>query len=322
MTSYWELDGAPPLRSTDGTRALLLAVVGGEGDEQDAAIEEVRDLAADAPPGITAAVGGEEAADLDIATTIESDLARAELIAIPITLLLLLLVFGGLVAASLPLFVGVVAVLGTFLSLYVIGSITDVSVYAINLTTALGLGLAIDYSLFIVSRYREELRRGPQRRRRRRARRRDGRADRDHQRAHRRRVARRAARVPAVLPALVRLRRDRRRAAGDGRLGRRPAGAAERRRDPHRRRPRLPAPRPEGRARRLLVPHGAPRDAPPAARGGRGRGRAAVPRRTVPARQLRGARRPRAAGDGAGPRSPTTSSARASAATRPRRSPS
>jgi RND superfamily putative drug exporter len=160
VTSYWELDGAPPLRSTDGTRALLLAVVGGEGDEQDAAIEEVRDLAADAPPGITAAVGGEEAANLDIATTIESDLARAELIAIPITLLLLLLVFGGLVAASLPLFVGVVAVLGTFLSLYVIGSITDVSVYAINLTTALGLGLAIDYSLFIVSRYREELRRG------------------------------------------------------------------------------------------------------------------------------------------------------------------
>ncbi len=78
----------------------------------------------------------------------------------PITLVLLLLVFGGLVAASLPLFVGIIAVLGTFLSLYVIGSLTDVSVYAINLTTALGLGLAIDYSLFIVSRYREELRAG------------------------------------------------------------------------------------------------------------------------------------------------------------------
>ena len=84
--------------------------------------------------------------------------------------------FGGLVAASLPLLVGVVAVLGTFLSLYVIGSLTDVSIYAVNLTTALGLGLAIDYSLFIVSRYREELRAGRSVERRRRARRRDGRA--------------------------------------------------------------------------------------------------------------------------------------------------
>ena len=96
----------------------------------------------------------------DVGETIESDLTRAELIAIPLTLLLLLVVFGGLVAASLPLLVGVLAVLGTFLSLFLIGSVTDVSVYAINLTTALGLGLAIDYSLFVVSRYREELRRG------------------------------------------------------------------------------------------------------------------------------------------------------------------
>jgi len=160
VTSYWDLRGEPALRSTDGARALVLAVVGGEGDDQEAALEEVRDIAAYPPAGITAAVGGEEAANLDVATTIEGDLGRAELIAVPITLLLLLVVFGGLVAASLPLFVGVVAVLGTFLSLYVIGSLTDVSVYAINLTTALGLGLAIDYSLFIVSRYREELRAG------------------------------------------------------------------------------------------------------------------------------------------------------------------
>ena len=127
-------------------------------------IEDIREVAAAAPPGITVTVGGEEAAGLDIGTTIEEDLGRAELIAVPITLLLLLVVFGGLVAASLPLLVGVVAVLGTFLSLYVIGSLTDVSIYAVNLTTALGLGLAIDYSLFIVSRYREELRNGRSRR--------------------------------------------------------------------------------------------------------------------------------------------------------------
>jgi putative drug exporter of the RND superfamily len=160
VSSYWSLDRPAELRSTDGDRALVLASLEADGDDEDAALEAIRDLAATAPPGITAAVGGPDAAGLDISTTIESDLGRAELIAIPLTLILLLFVFRGLVAASLPLFVGVVAVLGTFLSLFVIGSLTDVSVYAINLTTALGLGLAIDYSLFIVSRYREELRAG------------------------------------------------------------------------------------------------------------------------------------------------------------------
>ena len=68
-----------------------------------------------------------------------------------------MIVFGGLVAALLPLSVGVLAVVGTLLILTLLVSITDVSVFALNLTTALGLGLAIDYSLFVVSRYREEL---------------------------------------------------------------------------------------------------------------------------------------------------------------------
>ena len=72
----------------------------------------------------------------DVGHTIEGDLLRAELIAVPLTLLLLLFVFRGVVAASLPMFVGVIAVVGTLLSLFVIGSITDVSIYAINLTTA------------------------------------------------------------------------------------------------------------------------------------------------------------------------------------------
>ena len=71
-----------------------------------------------------------------------------------------MLVFGGLVAAGLPLLVGILAIMGTFLVLFVTASITDVSIYSLNLTTALGLGLAIDYSLFIVSRYREEMHAG------------------------------------------------------------------------------------------------------------------------------------------------------------------
>ena len=159
-TSYWELDGPPALRSDDSTRALMPVVVEADGEDEAASIEALREIAERAPPGIEVAVGGADAVGVDIGTTIEGDLVRAETIAIPVTLVLLLFVFGGLVAASLPLLVGVVAVLGTFLTLYVVGSVTDVSIYAVNLTTALGLGLAIDYSLFIVSRYREELRAG------------------------------------------------------------------------------------------------------------------------------------------------------------------
>jgi putative drug exporter of the RND superfamily len=159
VTSYWELGSPPPLRSTDGSAALVLVDVTADETRAEAALGELRSIVGDLD-GLTVEVGGRDAIFDDIGTTIESDLGRAELIAIPITLLLLIVVFGGLVAASLPLLVGVLAVMGTFLSLFVIGSVTDVSIYAINLTTALGLGLAIDYSLFVVSRYREELRAG------------------------------------------------------------------------------------------------------------------------------------------------------------------
>ena len=159
VTSYWTSGTPPSLRSDAGDSALIVV----DADDAENVIAEAKDLAdqydSDGAP-LSIAVGGGEAVGEEFGTTIEGDMARAESMAIPITLVLLVLVFGGLVAASLPLFVGVIAILGTFLSLYVIGSITDVSIYAINLTTALGLGLAIDYSLFIVSRYREELRNG------------------------------------------------------------------------------------------------------------------------------------------------------------------
>ena len=87
----------------------------------------------------------------------ESDLQRAEMIALPVTLLLLVVVFGSVVAALLPLAVGILAIIGTFAVLQVMTTFTDVSIFSLNLTTALGLGLAIDYSLFVVSRFREEL---------------------------------------------------------------------------------------------------------------------------------------------------------------------
>ena len=88
---------------------------------------------------------------------VERDLLHAEEFAVPLTLLLLLFVFGSLVAAAMPVTIGAVAVVGTLLVLRILNGITPVSIYAVNLTTVLGLGLAIDYSLFIVSRFREEL---------------------------------------------------------------------------------------------------------------------------------------------------------------------
>src|SRR6266511_3968011 len=99
-------------------------------------------------------------ADHGTSDQVERDLARAEMIAVPITLVLLVVVFSSAVAGALPLAVGGFAIVGTLLVLRLLAGLTDVSVYALNLTTALGLGLAIDYSMFIVSRYREELRAG------------------------------------------------------------------------------------------------------------------------------------------------------------------
>ena len=160
VVSYWSLGSPPSLRSTDGDTALVLARVTGDDEQVTERIDLVKEAVTGTQGPFDVLLGGREAVFADVGETIEGDLLRAELIAVPLTLILLLFVFRGLVAAALPMLVGVIAVLGTLLSLFVIGSITDVSLYAINLTTALGLGLAIDYSLFIVSRFREELQAG------------------------------------------------------------------------------------------------------------------------------------------------------------------
>lgn len=155
--SYWTLDNAPPLRSTTGDATLVLGVIAGDDDAVTDAVGEIVDeFAGDRGP-VTVEVGGRAEVFRQVGETIEGDLARAESIAIPLTLALLIAVFGSLVAALLPVGIGVVAVFGAFLVLWLVTGVTDVSVFSINLVTALGLGLAIDYSLFVVSRYREEL---------------------------------------------------------------------------------------------------------------------------------------------------------------------
>jgi RND superfamily putative drug exporter len=156
--SYWSLGNVAPLRSTDGRQALVLGrVLGDEDDLRDAADGIAARFDGRHDDVVTVGVGGFGEVFRQITQQAEVDLQKAEKLSMPVTLLLLLVVFGSAVAAALPLGVGIVAVLGTFLVLTVFTAFTQVSVFALNLTTAMGLGLAIDYSLFIVSRYREEL---------------------------------------------------------------------------------------------------------------------------------------------------------------------
>ncbi|MFN2388282.1 MAG: MMPL family transporter [Actinomycetota bacterium] len=155
--SYWSAGRPPPLKSEDGDKALALLRLAGDEDQVDATADAiVEEFEGDRGP-ISVGIGGTTQVFNEVAETIETDLARAESIALPVTLVLLVVIFGSVVAALLPLAVGVLAILGTFLSLSLIASVTEVSVFSINLTTALGLGLAIDYSLLVVSRFREEL---------------------------------------------------------------------------------------------------------------------------------------------------------------------
>jgi RND superfamily putative drug exporter len=158
--SYWTLGSAPPLKSTDGKQALLLARVKGSDDDVDRLVDRIRADYGGDQGELKVDITGQGPVFHEVGTIIREDLARAEMIAFAITIVLLVLVFGGVIAASLPLIIGIVSILGTMLALRVISSITDVSVYALNMTTVMGLGLAIDYSLFVLSRFREELGKG------------------------------------------------------------------------------------------------------------------------------------------------------------------
>jgi uncharacterized membrane protein YdfJ with MMPL/SSD domain len=148
---------APAGLSEDGRSALVTGTLRASADEEDVADAAL--TAFDGRPGVT--VGGPAVAGLQLSETISEDLARAELLAFPLLFLLSLLFFRGR-AAILPLVVGVTTVLGTFLVLTGINQVYGLSVFALNLVMGLGLGLAIDYTLFLVTRFREELANGAQ----------------------------------------------------------------------------------------------------------------------------------------------------------------
>ncbi|WP_280260812.1 MMPL family transporter [Nocardia abscessus] len=159
VQSYWTTPQplANALRSTDGKSALVVAYL--EGDEtqiQQTAGELERQLAG-VSDGVTVRQGGIAAIYHDVTEQTTRDLALAEGVAVPLSMIVLILVFGSLVAAALPLTIGIFAILATLAILRLFTLFTDVSIYALNMTTAMGLALAIDSSLFIVSRFREEL---------------------------------------------------------------------------------------------------------------------------------------------------------------------
>jgi RND superfamily putative drug exporter len=160
VASYWSLGRPSALRSADGRQALVLASVAGSDDVAPKRTAPLVARYAHTDRLITVAAGGYPVAFQEVNDQVGADLARGEAIAVPLTLVLLVAVFGGLVAAGMPLVVGGAATVGTLLLLRLLTLFTPVSVFALNLTTALALGLGIDYSLFIVSRYREELRSG------------------------------------------------------------------------------------------------------------------------------------------------------------------
>jgi RND superfamily putative drug exporter len=160
VQSYWGAGRPAAYVSTDGTRALITARLTGGDDAALDAAERLKETVDGTHGSVTGRSGGEYATFSEMQVVIQDDLAKAEMIVFPVTLILLILVFGSVVAALLPLVVALFSVIGTLLVLWTLSQFTGVSIFALNLTTALGLGLAIDYSLFIVSRYREELRSG------------------------------------------------------------------------------------------------------------------------------------------------------------------
>lgn len=153
----WYDTGSPALVSED-RHATLVTIQLAAAEDEDALLagfREVRPLLA--APGVTTQIGGLVAFYDQAVEQTERDIVRAEAFSFPILLVLLVLIFRGVVAAVTPLLIGGLAILGGFMTTRLLAGVTDMSIFAINIITVIGLGLAIDYSLLVVNRFREEL---------------------------------------------------------------------------------------------------------------------------------------------------------------------
>jgi RND superfamily putative drug exporter len=168
VTTYWS-SGSSALVSTDRHATYAAVQLAGSGDSaRVSAYKKIKgtfDLTGSGSPlsraGISAQVGGQVPTEVGINSEVSANIARAEMISIPVLVILLMIIFGSFVASALPAAIGGIAILGSFTVLRLLTLGTQVSVYSINVTTILGLGLGIDYGLFMVTRFREELRRQP-----------------------------------------------------------------------------------------------------------------------------------------------------------------
>ncbi|GAB3740085.1 MMPL family transporter [Microlunatus parietis] len=156
--SYWSTGGDPTLRSEDGGRAVILAWLDGDPTETRQRLSETiipgftREL-----PAIGVEVAGGEAISAQIGDQARADFLRAELIIVPLLLVLLIIVFRRVVPALATLAVGLFSIIGTLAALRGLAMITEVSTFAANITLVMGLALGVDYSLFLIARFREEL---------------------------------------------------------------------------------------------------------------------------------------------------------------------
>jgi putative drug exporter of the RND superfamily len=159
VTSAWTAPGpeSGALVSDDGRSGLIVAgISGGESRSQDYA-EELSDLLVHDRDGVTVRSGGIAMVNVQITEESQRDLLLMESLAIPISFVVLVWVFGGLLTATVPVAVGAMAIVGALAVLRAVTFFTDVSIFALNLSAAMGLALAIDYTLLIISRFRDEL---------------------------------------------------------------------------------------------------------------------------------------------------------------------
>jgi RND superfamily putative drug exporter len=161
VISYWSTGGASSLKSLDNKSAFIFVYLKSSDfsaiDKAGGYYQSKYDRNFE---GLNIDASGTAVFANAINGKIQDDLKLAEAISIPISFLLLIFIFGAMVASTMPLLVGVTAILGTFFVLYLLTFFTDVSIFALNLTTGLGLGLGIDYALLMVNRFREELNNG------------------------------------------------------------------------------------------------------------------------------------------------------------------